>query len=603
MPSGMDSLGALILQAGLAGPLMLALIVQTAARRHQGRVQQYLLWLLGLTLAWMIGMVVQASGDPALDAWATALLLPPSCFMSPLFLLMILAYARIDVERHPGARLAVLAPFCVFFVGFLTNPWHGLMADARQTVMQLTATHVGPLFWAFEIWSNANAFLALGVCAWLSWSGPTPTERRRATLLWSAALIPLIVHALYTYRVLPLDFALTPSALGVTALLVVAAVRRYRLLDIQPVARRDVIEASSDAVILADVDERVVDLNPRAAVMLGGDRAALCGRALESVLGSIAPIAPPDALGALLDSLRAGQAPPAVELETADGSILELTAGCPRTASGEKAGIFVVLRDRSKERRSERLLQQSQRLESVAILAGGVAHEVNNPLSYVRANLAHLREVVSAVKSCADGLPDGLSARTQDLPDVIEESIVGLERIQEVVQGLLRLSRTTSQRIEDCDVNAIVAEATRFASLDGSTWVRVESRLADGLPSIEASPDQLVQVLLNLFLNAKQALGEQRNATIVVSTAGREERVEVRIEDNGPGVPEAIRHQIFDPFFTTRAPNEGTGLGLAIALDIVGEHGGTLLLETSELGGACFIVRLPRRRPAVTPPA
>jgi signal transduction histidine kinase len=180
---------------------------------------------------------------------------------------------------------------------------------------------------------------------------------------------------------------------------------------------------------------------------------------------------------------------------------------------------------------------------------------------------------------------------------VIDESMTGLERIERTVRGLLGLSRTASDRVGVCDLNEVVAEAARFASLDGDATVRLEARLADGLPPVEAASDQLVQVVLNLFLNAKQALRNSPDATIVATTAANGPWVEVRVADDGPGVPESIRGRIFDPFFTTRNPNEGTGLGLPIAFDIVRQHGGTLEVESPESGGACFVVRLPARAP------
>jgi signal transduction histidine kinase len=139
----------------------------------------------------------------------------------------------------------------------------------------------------------------------------------------------------------------------------------------------------------------------------------------------------------------------------------------------------------------------------------------------------------------------------------------------------------------------VVAEAARFASLDRGARVRLELQLGRDLPAVLASPDQLVQVLLNLFLNAQHALVDRAGARIVVSTAVADGGVEIRVADNGPGVPEPIRDKIFDPFFTTSAPNHGTGLGLSIAFDIVREHGGSLELTNPADGGACFVVRLP----------
>jgi PAS domain S-box-containing protein len=591
MVPGMD---ALILQTGIVAPLMLALIVQTAARRDQGRIQQYLLWLLLMILAWMIGMVIHLKGDPALAPISDLLLLLPACFMAPSFCLMMLEYARIDLfERRRGARLVVLAPFFVFLLGFATNHWHGLMAEPSESMMQFQARGAGPLYWAFQIWSNAAAAVGFAVCARLSFTAPTRKERARATLLWLAALVPLAVHSLFTFRVLPLSFPLTPSALGVTSLLVVLAIRRYRLFEVQPVARRDVIEASGDAVIVADVEELVVDLNPAAAALLGAPREALCGEPLASVLARLGRVEPAHVFDQLLEAVRSGAPSRSHEIEMRDGSILEANTGIPHDTRGKRAGSFVVLRDRSRERRAQRLLHQSQKLESVGILAAGVAHEVNNPLAFVRANLAHLQHIANVVEDLRELLPKETAEELNGMTEVVDESITGLERIRDIVQGLLRFSRPPSGRIQVRDLNAVVAEAARFASLDRGARVRLELQLGRDLPAVLASPDQLVQVLLNLFLNAQHALVDRAGARIVVSTAVADGGVEIRVADNGPGVPEPIRDKIFDPFFTTSAPNHGTGLGLSIAFDIVREHGGSLELTNPADGGACFVVRLP----------
>jgi len=588
-------MGVLILQVGIAGPLVLALILHTAQNRERGPLQRTLFWLLCMILAWMVGMVVHALDDPALRPWAALLLLPPACFMAPLFCLLMLQYARVDLlERHLGARWALLAPFGVFLAAFATQEWHGLMTGMSDDLTRLTPVqHASPLFWAFQIWSNAVALVAFAICVRIARSATSPDERRRVLLLCTAALVPLIVHGLFTLRVLPLQVPLTPAALGVTSLLLVVGIQRYRLLEVQPIARRDVIEASSDAVIVADADERVVDLNPAAAELLGSERPALCGARLGEVLARLEPTQPEDAFPRMLELLRSGGDPSLRELETAGGRVLELSGGSPRDGAGMRVGHFVVLRDRSTERRAERLLHQSQKLESVGVLAAGVAHEVNNPLAFVRANLVHLQGLAEFLEERRDELPKELLEAAADMPEVIDESIAGLERIQEIVRGLLRFSRMPSGRIEVCDANAIVVEATRFASLDRGTSVRLESRLAEELPRIEAAPDQLVQVLLNLLLNARQAVKNQRDAIIVASTRAVADRVEIRVADNGPGIPESIRSRIFDPFFTTRPPNEGTGLGLSIALDIVSRHGGTLELDDAVAEGTCFVVRLP----------
>jgi signal transduction histidine kinase len=284
-----------------------------------------------------------------------------------------------------------------------------------------------------------------------------------------------------------------------------------------------------------------------------------------------------------------------VEIETGQARILELGSGCLRDAAGEGVGYFAVLRDRTAEHRAERLLHQSQKLESVGVLAAGVAHEVNNPLAFVRANIAQLQQLASLLEETREELPKEVASASEEMQEILDESLTGLDRMREIVKGLLRFSRTSSGRLEACDLNAIVEEAARFASLDRGSLVQLELRLADGLPQVDASPEQLAQVLLNLFLNAAHALADRPGASIVATTRACGDGVEVRVVDNGPGVPEAIRERIFDPFFTTRAPNEGTGLGLAIAFDIVRKHGGNLELENPAAGGACFKLTLPSR--------
>jgi signal transduction histidine kinase len=593
----------LLLQVGIAGPLVLSLIVLTAQRRDRSPAQRTLFWLLVMIFLWMAGMVVHGAHDASLRPLAALLLLPPACFMAPLFCLLMAQYARIELlDRHPSARFALLAPFALFLAGFATQAWRGsTVGTGGDLTRLLPANEASALLWAFQLWSNGVALVGFGICARLALRTPSPDERRRVLLLGVAALVPLVAHGLFSFRVLPFEEPLTPAALGVTSLLLVVGMARYRLLEVQPIARRDVIEASSDAVIVADAEERVVDLNPAAAALFREPRTALCGIRLGELLGRLEPTQPAGALARALETLRAAGAAPLTEIETTSGRVFELSAGTPRDAGGAPAGHFVVLRDRSAERRVERLLHQSQKLESVGVLAAGVAHEVNNPLAFLRANLGHLQAFSGAFEERRDELPKELLEAAGDMPELIDESIAGLERIHEIVQGLLRFSRMPSGRVERCDPNAIVAEAARFASLDRSAQVRLETRFAEGLPRVEAAPDQLVQVVLNLLLNARQALKGRGDAAILASTRAADGGVEIRIADNGPGVPESIRPRIFDPFFTTRPPNEGTGLGLPIALDIVSRHGGTLELEPEAGAGACFVVRLPGASDAGAP--
>jgi len=251
-----------------------------------------------------------------------------------------------------------------------------------------------------------------------------------------------------------------------------------------------------------------------------------------------------------------------------------------------------VLRDRTDQWRRERLLQQRQRLESVGVLAAGVAHEVNNPLAYVRANLAHLEQLAALAPKLQNG-PQPAASELLEMGDVVAESVEGLDRIARIVEDLLHFARPPLERRSPVSLSRVAEEALRLAALHQGSPVRVEAVLAPALPAVEASEDRLVQVALNLLLNARQALGAREGGWIRVETGAEAGRVTLRVRDNGPGVPSELRERIFDPFFTTRPPGEGTGLGLAIAFDIVREHDGSLELEPQAGGGACFALRLP----------
>lgn len=585
------------LQIGVASSLMLALIVYTTLRGDRSGLSRTLRWLLVMILCWAIGMAVADRPDVP-QSLKLALTVPPACFMSPLFFLLMLRYGRIGpfIDR-PRTEWALMAPFAVFMVLFFTNDYHGLMRNPIDGLTRPAAFESGtPLFWAFQAGSMATALAGVGVCMRLAWTSTLRTTRQSMILLAVAATLPLVSHLVWILNLTSIDFPLTPAALSVTSCLVVMAIMRYQLLDVQPIARRDVIEASKEAVIVANIDLVIVDVNPAAAVLLGLDRNVMLGRSLSEVAGCFVGTRPEGALATLLTNLEENRAANSIEFQTEDGRTFEASAGRPIDLDGFHAGYFLVLSDRSSERQAQQLLYQSQKLESIGILAAGVAHEVNNPLSFVRANFEHLGQLAMSVETSLNRLPKDLADQLQDVPEIVEESIAGLNRIQSVVKGLLGFAHMPTERRDDVDCNAIVTDAIRFASLGSNANLTIHTRLTPGLPRFMGVHEQLVQVLLNLLLNARISLADWPEPTISVSSRQTQAGIEICVEDNGPGVPESIRDRIFDPFFTTRDPSKGTGLGLAIAVDIVRNHNGELILETPTAGGARFIVKLPITR-------
>nr|WP_249347076.1 HAMP domain-containing sensor histidine kinase [Corallococcus exiguus] len=240
----------------------------------------------------------------------------------------------------------------------------------------------------------------------------------------------------------------------------------------------------------------------------------------------------------------------------------------------------------SRRVRVERQRAEVERLVVVGQLAAGVAHEVNNPLAYVKSNLHYLQE------EWAHGSPEDL----EDVRRVLDETQQGVLRIQQIVTDLRLFSREAPDELESCDVAQALAEAQRLASVRLRSLGVVERDVAEELSPARVTARHLVQVLVNLLLNSADALESARSskpAHVMLRARMDDGRVRVEVEDNGPGIPEAALSRLFEPFFTTKPPGKGTGLGLALCRDYVARAGGTLDAENRAEGGARFILRLP----------
>ncbi|HSN90672.1 MAG TPA: ATP-binding protein [Anaeromyxobacteraceae bacterium] len=223
-------------------------------------------------------------------------------------------------------------------------------------------------------------------------------------------------------------------------------------------------------------------------------------------------------------------------------------------------------------------LLRSERLATVGRLAAGIAHEVGNPLGAIAgyASLARAR------------IGGGASAEAEDfLARIAAEA----SRIDGIVRGLLDFARPDPPALAAVAVGEAVEGALRLAGVQARfRAVGVERDLPAGLPAVRADPGRLVQVLLNLLLNAGDAMGGR--GTVSISARAEGGRVEVAVADRGPGIAPADLPRVFDPFFTTKPPGEGTGLGLAICHRIVESFGGGIVAENREGGGARFRIVL-----------
>ncbi len=510
----------------------------------------------------------------------------------PLWFLLAARYVRMrSFERRPALAVALFVPSLFALLAIATTREHQLFF---RDFTPRGLPQRGPLFFAYLAFAYPMAiggialFLISARRTWRSngWS--------RSLLLAGAALLPTTASLLFVSRLWPMAYDPTPAMLGCSLVILTLGEFRYQLLQALPLARGDVIDHLRDGVVIADPAGRMLDANPGALAILGctiGDvRGARLGEMLARLGGNAAEF---ESLSTSFETLApdAGAAP--IEFATQNDRRIEVTAKCLRAPEGEALGRFAVLRDRTDERRTEALLRQSQKLETVGSLVAGVAHEVNNPLAFVQANLGQLERMTAIVTKRLSALEDDESQELAEMPQLVAECQDGIGRIRRIVDAMQRFSRVPSDEFVPVDVNAVIEEAIRLADLHHNRDVLVQALLEPALPQVHGSASRLEQVFLNLLVNAKHALADRPAGRIEVATRLVGNVVEVSVRDDGPGVPAALRHRIFDPFFTTKGPERGTGLGLSIAFDIVREHGGVLELRATTDGGACFVTHLP----------
>jgi PAS domain S-box-containing protein len=388
------------------------------------------------------------------------------------------------------------------------------------------------------------------------------------------------------------------------------AVRRETTGEDAAVARaRVLMESALDAILVADFESALyIDANPAALALLGyslEELRALTGRAITSP-GQDEIVA---ALSASMrETGRAGH--DRMLLRRRDGSDVWAAV---RMASFESAGHkehAVIIRDVSHEVARERELERSYRelhqahaqlahagaLAAVGELAAGVAHEVNNPTTYVMLSLSEARHWLEQLRRGAAPSPGELDA-------LLAEALDGARRVAAIVRDLRTFARFDALETRDLDLADAARVALRMTKGELRHQARVVTELMSAGP-VAGDANRISQVIINLLLNAAQALEsaplEARVITVRTRRDGAWAVVEVR--DSGPGIAPEVRGRIFEPFFTTKARGQGTGLGLSLCRDIVEAHGGTIEVE-SELGhGAVFTVRLPTSTPRTPRP-
>lgn len=343
----------------------------------------------------------------------------------------------------------------------------------------------------------------------------------------------------------------------------------------------NIVESIKVGIFTVDLQDRIESWNAEMEVMYALPRAEAVGKPLAEVLPAafvneferLRGEAGPHQLAKVKLAMRTG------ETRTANIAIAPLL-----TRDFVSVGRIVLVEDITERTELEAQLTQAEKLSSIGMLAAGVAHEVNTPLAVISSYTQMLTKH---------------AAEDKKLAMVLEKITQQTFRASEIVNGLLNFSRKTATEFSAVDLNAVVHDtSTLLEHQFRAARVKVVAELEEGLPAIEGSVGKLQQVILNLMMNAKDAMADVETPTLTVRTESHAQGVTLSVQDNGSGIEPAHVHRIYDPFFTTKnAPkagrHKGTGLGLAVSYGIVQEHGGRIRVESAVGEGTKFSLDFP----------
>lgn len=278
----------------------------------------------------------------------------------------------------------------------------------------------------------------------------------------------------------------------------------------------------------------------------------------------------------------------------------------PITDSNGKVGNAIeICRNITKEKQMEGQLIRSYKLASMGKLTAGVAHEINNPNTFIRGNINIINEAFKDILPMLDKIYDenpGLKiARLnyelfkENIPILLEDMIGGADRIKNIVDGLRNFARKDEGLLTDAvNINDVVENHTRITQKEVRKYAQLQINLGEGIPVFKGNIQKLEQVFMNLLINAAQAI-EHEHGRIILETAYNkaDNNVIIRIGDNGKGIDLKTRRNIFDPFFTTKRDKGGTGLGLSISYGIIQEHNGKIDVESVVGEGTTFTISIP----------
>lgn len=575
--------------------LLLLAAVGWSRRDRRGARAFSALMLAGAIYSFAYALEISSSTLPGMLHWIKVEYLGISVIPA-LWLIFAVQYTGRDRWlTNLTYPLLFVIPLITLVSCYTNERWHFLYRLASvsdEGPFPMLSVTGGIVYWLHMAYINVSfligAALFLGMYLRIA-----PPYKKQTLIMLAGSLVPWVGNLIYASGNGPWDIDLNPFAFTVTGIGFMWGAFRYGLLDLVPVARATVFERMRDGVLVLDAKNRIADMNPAAARFLEATGSGI-GKPAESVLNL-----KPEEIMAQLSHPIEGR----VEvLNDSSGrpTWLEMDISSLPDRRGFASGRLIVIRDITERKRAEserlemeRHLLRAQKLESLGILAGGIAHDFNNLLMVILGNL----------ELAQTGIPAGSPANAN-----IVNAITSAKRAADIIRQILVYSGRGTFRKEAVNLTELVQEMVNLLRISISKNAVLDLNLGRALPPILADPGQIQQIVMNIIINAADAIGGQ-TGTITVTTdvrdcdeqylmrscqeekpaAGRFIRLEV--SDTGCGMDQQTRQLLFDPYFSTKFT--GRGLGMSAVLGIVRSHNGAIIVESEVNRGTIITVLFP----------
>ncbi len=384
---------------------------------------------------------------------------------------------------------------------------------------------------------------------------------------------------------------------------------------------RNLVELMNEGLLIVDQERVVTFANSKLCQMLGRDMSEISGRKFEHFLHK-------ESINIFIhqQELRSKGASSPYEMTLVNSSeekVFAVSSPNPFfNDDGEFTGSYEVITDISNIKKVELQLFHSQKMQTIGVLAAGIAHEINTPLQYIIGNSSFIKDITTKLIDFVQSIrrmhtDDSLSAPSdklraidsmideldvdfvaEEIPAAINGAIEGLDRISSIVLSVKKFAHPSTGEARSINVNKEIDNTIAISKSEWKYHAEVVTKFDENLPRLLCIPSDFNQLILNVVVNAAHALHEKFYETdskglITITTFQEDHFIGISIADNGPGLSENIKNNIFDPFFTTKEVGKGTGMGLAIVLKIIEKHKGKIWFESEEGQGTTFYILFP----------